>query len=746
MIAAELRILLESRARNTFMPCTRPLIRRARIAFAALACVHAWTPAAAQQGRDSASHDPKLRDLIGAIQLLDVQLAPNGKRLLYEVRRTQWAANGYVTELWLRPVDGSGKAIKLVTSSPTTSVFKSLKARWSPDSRRIAYFSDRDGSSQIWLLNPDTRAAEPLTRIAKWQAVNPRRVQPAFFRWSPDSRTIAFAASWPIRADPRRDLTTSTRGQSVDVDWTRENRWPGERTSTNATMWLVDIGSKRARRLTDDSLHVADISWSPDGARIAFSATSRPEDAPYKADLYAVDVRNGTIRLLVAQPGWDAVPEWSPDGNWIAFESQRGRVDWNYSSYLAVIPAGGGRPRYLAPGFDEDAASWPHQLAWAADSRSIYFSAYYRLGQHLFQAPLDGEPAVRVTGGTRYFDHFSLAPAASEVSFAIEDAVTPPDVYVSPLDTIAPRRLTALNPGWRRFAGLVDTVSWRSRDGQFDIEGIVIKPPDYAAGTAYPLLVFIEGGPSSIRAGFQFDDPPAYPLLAFAARGYVIFVPSSRGRPGYGASYRQAMPRHSDFLPGPFEDVMAGVDHLVRAGVADSARLGIMGFSYGGAFTAYAITRTDRFRAASINEGPANFLRYAMSVAGQRERVAILHDQAGFGSPWHPDSLRTLIDQSAVYRMNRVHTPALLEFGIASMAEPEGTELFGALQRFHVPSLLVVYPRTGHGIEEPLLREDSFQRNLAWFDYWVLGQGPNPITDDRASGRAERGVARPEPR
>lgn len=131
--------------------------------------------------------------------------------------------------------------------------------------------------------------------------------------------------------------------------------------------------------------------------------------------------------------------------------------------------------------------------------------------------------------------------------------------------------------------------------------------------------MFLEGGPSSVRAGFQLDDPPTYPLLAFAAKGYLVLAPSSRGRPGYGAEYRDAIARHSDFLPGPFDDVMAGVDHLIRSGLADSARMGIMGFSYGGALTAYAITRTGRFRAAAVNEGPANFLRYAVTVAGQSE-------------------------------------------------------------------------------------------------------------------------------
>ncbi|HEX3233638.1 MAG TPA: prolyl oligopeptidase family serine peptidase [Gemmatimonadales bacterium] len=703
-------------------------MRSGALVLAAVACLTVRAAGAAQERGDSTGPGPSLRDIIGVAQVIEVQLSPDGKRVVYEVRRTRWASNRYVTELWLRSTDARGTPVKLVTGTPTTSAYQSLQARWSPDSRRLAYFSDRDGSNQIWLLNPDTRATERLTRLARWQAVDPRTVQPAFFRWSPDSRSIAFAAFWPIPPDSARDPNTMTRGQSVGVDWTKQNRLPGARTTTNASLWLVDIGSRRVRRLTDDSLHVADIAWSPDGSRIALSAGARPEDVPYKSDLYVLDVRSRAMKLLLAQPGWDAAPQWSPDGRWIAFESQRGRVDWNYGSYLAVLSPEGGEPRYLAPGFEEEVGNWPHLLGWAADSRSLYLYAYVRLGHHVYRAGLDGAPATPVTGGTRFLDHFSLAPAASAIAVTVEDPVTPPDVYLSPLEGFAPRRLTDVNPGWAAFPKpRVDTVSWRSRDGRFDVEGLLIRPSDTVAGARYPLLVFLEGGPSSVRAGFQLDDPAAYPLIAFANKGYLVFAPGSRGRPGYGAGYRQSMPEHSDFLPGPFEDVMAGVDHLIRSGMVDSTRMGVMGFSYGGALSAYTITHTDRFRAASINEGPANFLRYAVTVAGQRDRVAILHDQAGFGSPWHPDSLRTLLDQSGIFRMDRVRTPTLLEFGFTSLAEPDGIEMYGVLQRFRVPSALVVYPRTGHGIEEPFLREDSYRRNVAWFDYWVRGRGENPL-------------------
>jgi dipeptidyl aminopeptidase/acylaminoacyl peptidase len=228
-----------------------------------------------------------------------------------------------------------------------------------------------------------------------------------------------------------------------------------------------------------------------------------------------------------------------------------------------------------------------------------------------------------------------------------------------------------------------------------------------------------------VRMGFSLDEP-IYPHLVWAARGYVVFAPNNRGRGGWGVPFRQAMPERGDFMPGPYEDVMAGVDHLIGLGLADPDRMAITGFSYGAGLTAYAITRTPRFKAAGIFEGFPNNLRSALRAAGVEDRRELLKDQRGFGSPWDADGRRTLLANSPIFDMDKARTPTLLEYGANSAAREDGNELFSALQFFKIPSLYIVYPRSGHSIDEPKLRLDSFERQLAWFDYWVLGKGENP--------------------
>jgi dipeptidyl aminopeptidase/acylaminoacyl peptidase len=220
------------------------------------------------------------------------------------------------------------------------------------------------------------------------------------------------------------------------------------------------------------------------------------------------------------------------------------------------------------------------------------------------------------------------------------------------------------------------------------------------------------------RTGFQFDEK-LYPFLTYATRGYAVFVPNNRGRNGWGMPLRDAMPEHSDYVAGPYRDVMAGIDALIAKGIVDPARMGISGFSYGGALTAYIVTQTNRFRAASIGEGAVDPVAQLFGLGGQPDAVALQHDQRGYNLPWDPAAKKAIEAQTPLYLADRVKTPCLLEYGVLSEAKSDGVPFFNALQHFGVPSELIVYPRTGHGADEPLLLLDSFERNLAWFEKWL---------------------------
>ncbi|MFT3790423.1 MAG: prolyl oligopeptidase family serine peptidase [Rudaea sp.] len=664
--------------------------------------------AAADDKRDITNED-----LVNAPELLDVQISPDGKQVLYEVRRTLYERNEYQTELWLRDADGKTAARRLVAGPPVKSPFQSLRAQWAPDGRSFLYFATRDGSSLLTRYTlSDAREEVLLTQ--EWAATDPRHTHVQFAKMSPDGKTLAFAAAKePAKSVPMRGIVAGT-------EWWRPQAGP------NASLWLLDIATKLMKRMTEPTMHVSEVTWSPDGTRIAFGAAPSAKDSPYIDDLYVLDVRSGKIRPLVQQQGWDHEAVWSPDGRSIAFVSQKGTLDLNYASWIAVVPADGGTPRYYFDAFQQQSGSVPANLRWTMDGKRLLFTELYHFGRHLFEGDLNTNEVRQLSANGHYYQRYSFSADARRVALTIEDVTTPSDVYVTSLPWREPRKLTELHPDWNDIRRTqVLTTKWRSRDNRFDVEGVVILPANARPGERHPTLLYMPGGPSMPRMGFMMDEP-LYPFLVFAARGYAVFIPSSRGRGGFGKEFRDAMPRNSDVMPGPFADVMAGIDNLIARGIADPNKLAFSGFSYGGILGSYVLAHTTRFKAGGINEGYPNHLRLALRYAGSAHWRQLLKDQEGLGSPWNEKDLRVLWENSPIYAMDHAKTPTLLEFGELSGAHDEGVELYSALQYFNVPSMFIVYPRSGHGNDEPKLLMDSYQRQLNWFDYWVLGKGQDP--------------------
>jgi dipeptidyl aminopeptidase/acylaminoacyl peptidase len=679
-----------------------------------------------------ARRDITNEDIVDAPAVLDVQMSPDGRDVLYEVRRTLREQNAYVTELWVRDAQGRSAPRRLVVGPQVKSQFQSLHAQWAPDGKSFAYFATREGRSVLMRFTLADAREEVLLEQA-WSANDPRGIRVQFAKFSPDGKTLAFAA-----------VEASSEGADAPMRGIVAGPlWPRPLSEPCASLWLLDLATKSMKRMTQATFHVSEVAWSPDGQRIAFAAAPSRQESPYKDDLYLLDVRSGAVRPLVQQPGWDRAPVWSPDGKSIAFVSQKGDQDWNYASWIAVIAASGGAPRYYFEQFQEQSGSGPGTLQWTANGGSILFTELYRFGRHLFEGTLNTNQVRQLSPNGAYYQNFSFSADARRLALSVEDVTTPADVHVVSLPWRESRNLSNLHPAWSeiRHAG-VQTTKWRSKDDRFDIEGVVILPPDYRPGVRYPTLVYMPGGPSMPRMGFVMDEA-IYPFLVFAARGYVVFVPNNRGRGGFGSELREAIPRYSDFMPGPFSDVMGGVDDLIARGIADPQRLAFSGFSFGGGLASYVLAHTTRFKAGGIFEGYPNTLRTALRAAGSADRRELLKDQAGFGSPWNERDRRVLWENSPIYAMDAAKTPTLLEFGELSAAHDDGNELYAALQFFGVPSLYIVYPRTGHGIDEPKLMVDSYERQLAWFDYWVLGKGEDPRKVANAFKRLEMFKANP---
>ncbi len=371
---------------------------------------------------------------------------------------------------------------------------------------------------------------------------------------------------------------------------------------------------------------------------------------------------------------------------------------------------------------------------WGRDDRTIYIGRYQRATAQLFAVDLSTGLWRAITPDTLSVSRYAVSDDGSVLIAVLENANQPQEVFqVDP----ATGSLTRLTRNIERLSpmrlGHVDQLSWRSSDGLFTVHGFLVKPPDYDPARRYPLIVNVHGGPGALVTnsfvGINFA-PYKLPAQLLASAGYLVLLPNPRGDPSYGDEFAAAI--HGDWGPGPFSDVNAGVDTLIALGMVDSNSVGISGASYGGYLSAYAITQSDRFAAASIDDGPTDLVsEYGQNYATHAALMKFMFD----GPPW--SRRRRYVSQSPITHVSRVRTPVIMRYGGRSNTDDDvrqsymlaqGFEFYAGLRDTGVPVQFVLHPDQGHGIVDRELYKDWVKRNVAWFDYWMLQRGENPLS------------------
>ena len=638
----------------------------------------------------TAAGPAKLDDLFRIRNIEEARISPAGDRVAYVLSEIDLAGNAIRSGIWL--IETEGGAPRRLTAGPG----RDGAPRWSPDGKEIAFLSDRDGPSQIWLISLGGGEARKPAPI-EGGASNPV--------WSPDGRKIAFLARSPKppakEKAPLRPEDIIVFGEDV----------PG------LQLFVMDAASGAISKLTREPSAVVDFSWSPDGKGIAFAAqpSSRIQDL-YRTDICAVDLTTGAIRDLVKRTGVDTSPRFSPDGKQVAFLSTDGKTDWIANWYLCLVPADGGEPRNITPEFDE----FLFTPQWARDGRKIFFQSPRGLRNQLYSASPQGGKPRPLLAGDHVWSDFNFSASGERMAFLGTDAVTPAEVFVSSASEFGPVRLTFTNPQLEEVSlGRQEIVHWKSSDG-LEIEGVLLLPPGPPAGRPYPLLTYVHGGPSGrFTASFspQIGSPypvqaECYPLHVLAGLGYAVFMPNPRGSYGYGERFRKANLR--DWGGGDFRDIMTGIDALIGRRIADPAKLGIMGRSYGGYMTAWIISQTGRFKAASLGAGMSNLV----SFYGQTDIPGYTEYYLG-DVPWQ--ALDLYMKRSPLFHVRNIGTPTLILHGEKDFRVPlpQAQELCAALKRNGVPVELIIYPRQGHVVDEPRFMQDMMERNLDWFGRWM---------------------------
>ncbi len=480
-------------------------------------------------------------------------------------------------------------------------------------------------------------------------------------------------------------------------------------------------------QVTRGRVHVVEHNWMPDGNRIALVAQPTPyadlwtetrlftvaADLPEGGTPYGVD---DFVELATVADG-SPEPMPSPDGRWIACVTGDQPPHWAGASRVVLYRADGGTPRPLAA--TPDGQCW--LIGWSAGGDRVYVGEAGGIDTHIWALPVSGNAGTPVLTTPTYKGALHT-PGNDAIAYAAETFHKPNAVCVWRVGAGEPQSVAAppLPGGWPEDTlPDVDVIHWQG-PGDQEIEGMVTFPVGYRPGDVCPLVVDVHGGPAGVfqRRFLGFPDRHC-DVLALAGQGFAVLRANPRGSSGYGQAFRFA--NYGDWGGGDFGDIMEGIDALVGDGIVDPERLGIMGWSYGGFMTSWAITQTDRFRAACVGAGVTNL----MSFTGTADIPGFLPDY--FGEEYWTD-LERYRQHSALFNIQGVTTPTLIQHGDADDRVPlgQGRELYNALKRQGVPVEMVIYPRQGHGVSEPRMRLDVRKRPVNWFVRWVL---PEARTD-----------------
>jgi dipeptidyl aminopeptidase/acylaminoacyl peptidase len=701
-------------------------MRRQYLMWSALvtACSLVSGPLARAQG-PGAKWTPELALKVKGVS--NVAVSPDGRRIAFQVATavTEGERSEWLSQIHVAASDGS-RSFQLTGGDKS-----STQPAWSPDGRWVGFISSRSGKANVWRAPVFGGEAEQLTD---------EKGGVSGFRWAPDGRTIAF-----VMIDPKTDDEEKADKEKRDARVVDENL-------KQARLYVVPVqpdssGKRPARKLTTGDYSVNEIDWSPDGKTIVFAHTPTPKaDDWTRSDVSTVDVAAGTVRSLAATRAAESSPRYSPDGHLIALTISDDPPTWAFTSRVHLVAPDSGPPRPLAESFDRQASI----IGWTFDGKRVLISETQRTINRLSALPVDGGPPVDLSPlGLMVSGPAINRPAAAPaplpqaagareergaagrrpppvvqggsgervrevIGYVSEAPDRPPEVYVTPVESVKPAQVTHLQDLPAIPMGRTEVVTWQAPDGK-TIEGLLTYPVGHQVGARVPLLVIVHGGPTGVFVQSFIASRGAYPIAAFASEGYAVLRCNVRGSSGYGREFRYA--NYNDWGGGDYQDIMSGVDALVQRGIADADRLGVMGWSYGGFMTSWIVTQTKRFKAASVGAGVTNL----MSFTGTSDIPGFLPDYFG-GEYWDAfDRWRT---HSAMFNVKGVSTPTLIQHGEADVRVPlsQGYEFYNALKRQDVPVRMVTYPRQPHGLQEPKLQLDAMQRNLEWFGTWVLGR------------------------
>ncbi|HEX6482029.1 MAG TPA: S9 family peptidase [Ktedonobacteraceae bacterium] len=642
------------------------------------------------------------------------QISPDGSLIAFTVQESNSSTNSSSSSIWfVHSKAAKGETAWQVTNGGEEAhrAWHDIMPRWSPDGNILAFLSDRSGSMQIYLLPMQGGEARQLTRLS--QGVTE-------YSWRPDGKALVVHSSWKPEDD--RNLPDTS---AIAVVYTRlDEQWDGMgyKQGRHQQLWLVPLDGD-ARRLTSEPVDLVQSCWSPDGTEIAFCANRRADpDLSVSMALWVLNLASGQMRRLSPEDGLAQKPCWSPDGQNIAWYNAGDQTETSNVSPWIVAARGESSPHpATSHSSDYTCIEWIvdelHYYAhncprWYADSKSLLVTIQERGQVHLYRLDTEHDTMTKLTSGNGCYLNPEISRDGQTITAIRTDWFTPGDVWSMDGNGQNPRKLTGVNDTFLRSHQLVrpKRITWKSFDG-LEIEGWLYMPP-LAEGTKAPLILEVHGGPS-----LAWGDSYVHEFQVLAGKGFAVLAANPRGSAGYGEEFCRK--NLNDWGGDDFRDLMAGIDHVIATEPIEANRLAIGGISYGGYMTNWAITQTNRFKAAVSRNGISN-----LSDISLLSDQTLWFDLAMGGDGQDVDSLRR--SSSPLTFADNITTPLLLLHAAHDLRCPfyESLQLFVVLRKRKQKVELVSYPGASHlmdwpDVGTPLQRIDRLSRTVEWFERFV---------------------------
>ena len=639
-------------------------------------------------------------------RISEPQISPDGKQIAFTVQTVDLDQNTKPKQIYVMSAEGG--ALLAVTTQGS----QNERPRWSPDSHRIAFISNRSGSSQVWIMSDDGTQPKQITSVS---------TEAAGVLFSPDGKKLVFTSNvYPdcpdencnrerLEAEKQSKVKARTYTTLLYRHWTE---WQSKRRSH---VLVVSAEGGAAKDLTPGNNDVPpfslggadDYAISPDSTQLCYVMNSDPVAATStNTDLYTVALTGGEFKKVTTNPGADNAPQYSPDGKFIAYRTQE-RAGYESDLWrLAMLDVATDSISVVAPSLDRSVASF----TWSPDSARLFFTMEDR-GRHVLSIiPAHGGASRLIASGPSTIDDVQLTNDGKTMIYTEQSGSQPVEIYRTNSSGVKPVALTHLNDALLADYSLRPLEEmWVEAADKTRIHSFVLKPDDFQRGRKYPVLFLIHGGPQGAWGqSWSYRWNPQ----VFASAGYVVVMPNPRGSTGYGQKFTDDI--NQDWGGKPFDDIMAVVDHVASLPYTDSERMAAAGGSYGGYMVDWMLGHTQRFKALISHAGVFDL----RSMAGATEELWFPAWEF-HGMPWENPEMYAKWSPS--YFVNEFHTPTLVIHGEQDFRVPytQGLQLYTALQLQKVPSKLLLYPDEGHWIMKPQNTVLWYGTFLDWIGEWL---------------------------